>query len=91
MNPTAAALPPRLAVPPSQRLARLARALHGAAAWLKEHLAAQAPAQAHPASEGPRGLGARPWMAAAWFGSLGPGPMCSPGQAAIGFEPGYKD
>ncbi|ADO69626.1 hypothetical protein [Stigmatella aurantiaca] len=93
MSPTTPPLHPELVAPFPQRLVRLVPLLQGFAAKLKAYLVSQEETRARAAAapEDPLLRGARPLMAAAWYGSLGPGPMCSPGQTAIGFEPGYKD
>ncbi|KFE65378.1 hypothetical protein [Hyalangium minutum] len=81
---------PGLVSPLPQRESRLTLALNGLLSWVKgRRLLGTRP----PESEGSelRTLRAKPLMAAAWYGSLGPGPMCLPGQPAMSFDPGYRD
>lgn len=82
---------PGLVAPLPRRKPRLVLTLSGLLAWVKEHRPFGVP----PPADGPRpmlsGLGARPLMAAAWYGSLGAGPLCLPNQPALTFDPGYQD
>ncbi len=85
---------PGLVSPLPVRESRLILALDSLLSWVK----ALSLFTSHPTTGGAeperperRGLGARPMMAAAWYGSLGPGPMCLPGQPAIGYEPSNRD
>jgi hypothetical protein len=94
MSHLTASVSPGLASPLPHPESRLVLALSGLLSWMRAHSLFKPRPPAEPAvhqrSE-QRGLGARPLMAAAWFGSLGPGPMCLPGQPAIAFDPGYRD
>jgi hypothetical protein len=85
---------PGLVSPLPHRESRLVLALNSLLSWVKaQRLFKSLPTNGDAEQErpAPRSLGARPMMAAAWFGSLGPGPMCLPGQPAIHFDPGYRD
>ncbi len=94
MSQLTTSIPSGLVAPTPHRESRLAQALSGLGTWMKGHglfSLRRTEEGLHSQSEPPLRLGARPMMAAAWYGSLGPGPMCLPGQPAIGFEPGYRD
>ncbi|WP_224242308.1 hypothetical protein [Hyalangium gracile] len=83
---------PGFAPPLPRRESQFLLALSRLGAWVKEQsLFAPHPAtrELEPAER--PGHRARPMMAAAWYGSLGPGPMCLPGQPAMSFDPGYRD
>ncbi|HYH99176.1 hypothetical protein [Hyalangium sp.] len=94
MSHLTASVSPDLGSPLPHRESRLGLALSSLLAWMKAHSLFRSGPPADAAvlrrSE-QRSLGARPMMAAAWYGSLGPGPMCLPGQPAISFDPGYRD
>jgi hypothetical protein len=94
MRHLTATVSPGLVSPLPQRESRLVLALNGLLSWVKGHSlrSSRLPA-AHEGVEPSEqhGLGARPMMAAAWYGSLGPGPMCLPGHPAMSFDPGYRD
>jgi hypothetical protein len=85
---------PGFVSPLPHREPRLVLALNSLLSWVKAQRLFRSPPAATVAeperSERPS-LGARPMMAAAWYGSLGPGPMCLPGHPAIRFDPGYRD
>ena len=83
---------PGLVSPLPARESRLVLALSRLLSWVKEQSLFRTPGlTGEPARSEPLSLGARPMMAAAWYGSLGPGPMCLPGHPALRFEPGYRD
>lgn len=81
---------PGLVSPLPQRESRLALALSGLRSWVKGRSLLGPRSPTREGSE-PSTLRAKPMMAAAWYGSLGPGPMCLPGQPAMSFDPGYRD
>jgi hypothetical protein len=85
---------PGLAPPLPQREHRRVRVLTGLLSWVKARSLFGSRPAAHgtsPERSEQRTLDIRPPMAAVWYSSLGPGPMCLPGQPAIGFNPGYRD
>lgn len=85
---------PDLASPLPQRESWRARVLRGLLSWVNARGRFGSPPSGGgvgPERSEQHDLGMRPLMAAAWYGSLGPGPMCLPGQPAIGFNPGYRD
>ena len=85
---------PGLVSPLPYREPRLVLALNHLLSWVKaQRLFSSRPTadDTEPVRSERRSLGARPMMAAAWYGSLGPGPMCLPGQPAMSFDPGYRD
>lgn len=81
---------PGLVSPLPQRESRLTLALNGLLSWAKGRSLLGTRPPAHEDSE-PSTLRAKPLMAAVWYGSLGPGPMCLPGQPVMSFDPGYRD
>jgi hypothetical protein len=94
MSHLTATVSPGLVSPLPQRESRFVLALNGLLSWVKSHSlwGSRPPAVGEGAAPSERrSLGARPLMAAAWYGSLGPGPMCLPGHPAIRFDPGYRD
>jgi hypothetical protein len=85
---------PGFVSPLPHRESRLVLALNPLLSWVKAQRLFRSPpadAVAGPERAERPSLGARPMMAAAWYGSLGPGPMCLPGHPAIRFDPGYRD
>jgi hypothetical protein len=93
MSQLTATVSPGLVSPLPHPEPRLALALTRLWSWVKDQHLFSSPSPASERRPAPErnSLGARPIMAAAWYGSLGPGPMCLPGQPAIAFEPGYRD
>jgi hypothetical protein len=93
MSHLTATVSPGLVSPLPQRESRLAGILSGLLAWVKGRslLSSRPSATEDGEPSEPLRLGAKPLMAAAWYGSLGPGPMCLPGQPAMSFDPGYRD
>lgn len=91
MSHLTATVSPGLALP--RRESRLVLALNSILSWVKGQslLGSRPPVREGVERSEPRSLGAKPLMAAAWYGSLGPGPMCLPGQPAMSFNPGYRD
>ena len=83
---------PGLVSPLPASESRLVLALTSLLSWVKARsLFKFRPTAGDTEPPEPRRLGARPMMAAAWYGSLGPGPLCLPGHPALRFEPGYRD
>lgn len=92
MSHLTASASPGLVSPLPSRESRLILALSGLLSWVKERrFSSFRPPISSTQPPERSSLGARPLMAAAWYGSLGPGPMCLPGQPAMGFDPGYRD
>jgi hypothetical protein len=94
MSHLTATASPGVASPLPLRESRLTLALHRLRTWLEHAGLFRSRAPAEGTRSEPRdtgSIGARPLMAAAWYGSLGPGPLCLPGHPAMRFEPGYRD